>query len=89
MIGAGLMAKAKAQKLVVRAEKITDAHPWILKRECLPFELEGTPEEIRDLCIACTPEKHETCGDWCNGACALHLPAITDERAEIQGERVP
>ena len=89
MIGAGLMAKARAQKLVVRAEKITDAHPWLLKREFPLLELTGNPEEIRDQCMACTPEKHETCGIWCNGACALHLPAITAEKEEIQERRVP
>ena len=89
MIGAGLMAKAKAQKLVVRAEKITDAHPWLLKREFPLLELTGNPEEIRDQCMACTPEKHETCGIWCNGACALHLPAITAEKAELEGRPVP
>ena len=89
MIGAGLMAKAKAQKLVVRVEKITDAYPWILKREFPLLELTGTPEEIRDQCMACQPEKHETCGIWCNGACALHLPAITAEKAELEGRPVP
>ena len=89
MIGAGLMAKAKAQKLVVRVEKITDAYPWILKREFPLLELTGTPEEIHDQCMACQPEKHETCGIWCNGACALHLPAITAEKAELEGRQVP
>ena len=88
MIGAGLMAKAKAQKLVVRVEKITDAHPWILRREFPLLELTGTPEEIRDQCMACQPEKHETCGIWCNAACALHLPIITAEKAEIEGRLV-
>lgn len=82
------MAKAKAQKLVVHVEKISDAHPWILKREYPLIEMTGTPEDIHDQCIVCSPEKHELCGIWCNGACALHLPLITAEKAEMEGRVV-